>query len=206
MNGKMTTSARRSHAQAEILNTPIDQAFNEPLRARPLEKLAPNDFKINPKSNGGYKYAYNSVERGADNRRCLQGCTKPECCGAAFRAFAAAGRDWNVPISASQEERDDDLLEEFLGDNYYKIRNMNKQEKDEVLLQAKTRELANKHGRHRMAYERKKSPPGFWRMGFPSTQEREEDEEQVRVREREEVRQRYQEAQRPNGRYMFRDE
>jgi hypothetical protein len=171
-----------------------------------LEKLSLQDFKINPNYNHGYNYAFADVVRNQDARRCLQGCTKPECCGNKFRALAAAARDPNKPLTASQEEDDARLLEEFMGDNAYKLRNMTKAERDETLLQARTRELANKHGRHRHAYERRRSPPGFWRVEFPTTQEEIEDREKSKQLERDLVAQRYEEAMRPGGAYIFRDE
>jgi hypothetical protein len=108
--------------------------------------------------------------------------------------------------TASQEEADTRLLKEFMGDNAYKIRNMTKTEKEELLLQAKTRELANKHGKHRQAYERRRSPPGFWRLEFPNTQEEREDRRKGERLERDMVAQRYEEAMRPGGAYLFRDE
>jgi hypothetical protein len=83
---------------------------------------------------------------------------------------------------------------------------MTKAERDETLLQAKTRELANRHGKHRHAYERRRSPPGFWRLDFPSTQEEREDHQKIEQLERDLVAQRYQEAMRPGGAYLFRDE
>jgi hypothetical protein len=106
----------------------------------------------------------------------------------------------------SQEERDLELCEDYLGANAHKLQNMMADEKAEILLQAQTRELTNKYGKHRQAYERRKSPPGFWRFGFPSTQEGLEDATKQHAMQRDLVRQRYEEAMRPNGRYMFRDE
>jgi hypothetical protein len=168
--------------------------------------LGVHDFKINPEYNNGYDYAFTDVVRKQAARRCLPGCTKPECCGNIFRALATAARDPNKPVTASQEEAETTLLKEFLGDNANKIRNMTRAERNEALLQAKTRELANKHGKHRHAYERRRSPPGFWRIDFPSTQEEREDRQKLEQFERDVVAQRYNEAVRPGGAYLFRDE
>jgi hypothetical protein len=178
----------------------------EQLRIRPVHKLKLQDFKVNPNYNQGYNYAFHEVVRNKDDRRCLQGCTKPECCGKQFRALAFMSRNACIQLTESQEDADQGLLEEFLGDNAYKLRNMSKAEREEVLLQAKTRELANKYGRHRHAYERQASPPGFWRTDFPTTQEDRQDREKEKAAERDEVEKRYQEAMRPGGAYMFRDE
>ena len=66
--------------------------------------------------------------------------------------------------------------------------------------------MANKHGKHRQAYERARSPPGFWRMDFPSTQEEIEDRKKAMQQEREMIAERLVEASREGGKYIFRDE
>jgi hypothetical protein len=179
----------------------------EPLRARPISRLNLSDFKVNPNYNQGYGYAFQETVRGRDARqKCLQGCTKPECCGRKFRVLAEMDREARGPPTLSQEEADELLLEEYLGDNAYKIQNMSTAQKEEIILQARTRELANKLGRHRHAYERRTTPPGFWRPDFPTTQEEREDREKANKIARSHVEERYKEAMRPNGRFLFRDE
>jgi hypothetical protein len=176
------------------------------LRTRPLNELTLQDFKVNPKYNQGFNYAFSDVVRNQAERRCLQGCTKPDCCGGKFRALAKATRDWSQPLTMSQEEADNKTLKEFLGDNSYKIRNMTKAERQEILLQALTREMSNKFGKHRHAYERKSSPPGYWRSDFADTQEQAEDRAKAEQIQRSQVAHRYEEAMRPGGAFMFRDE
>jgi len=202
----MTVAQRRSLAAAEIFNAEVDHPSNEPLRSRPLHKLSLADFKINPNYNQGKDYAFTDVVRNKDARRCLQGCTKPDCCGTKFRKLAILMREPDEMLTSSQEEADQTLLEEFLGGNAHMLQNMSTEEREELLLQARTRELANKHGRHRYAYERPKSPVGYWRIDFPTTQEEIEDRKKIKEREREKVEQRYQEAMRPGGAYIFNDE
>jgi hypothetical protein len=177
----------------------------ERLRTRPVQTLTLQDFKINPNYNQGFNYAFSEVVRGREARQCLQGCTKPECCGGKFRALAQSMQKPGPP-TASQEEADEMLLNEFMGHNAYKIQHMNREQKEELLLQARTRELANKLGKHRHAYERRASPPGFWRTDFPTTQERLEDRQRAKEKERDLVEQRYEQAMRPGGAYIFRDE
>ena len=82
---------------------------------------------------------------------------------------------------------------------------MSQDERDEVVLQARTRQMAKDHGKHRQAFEGRRSPPGFWRVGFPSTQEQEEDREKALAIQRETVKERWLEAMR-NGKWIFRDE
>jgi len=98
------------------------------------------------------------------------------------------------------------LLNDFMGDNAYKIQHMKPEQREELLLQAKTRELSNKLGKHRHAYGRRASPPGFWRADFPTTQEHLEDKKRAKEKERDLVQQRYEQAMRPGGAYIFRDE
>jgi len=203
---RLTVAQRRSITSAETFNAEVDHPSNEPLRARPLHKLNITDFKINPNYNQGREYAYTDVVRSKDARRCLQGCTKPDCCGTKFRKLAILMREPDEVLTSSQEEADEALLEEFLGGNAHTLKNMGKEEREELLLQARTRELANKHGRHRYAYERPQSPVGFWRIDFPTTQEEIEDRKKIKEREREKIEQRYREAMRPGGAYMFNDE
>lgn len=183
-----------------------DDLENEPLRTRPLETLNLEDFKINPNYNQGLDYAFVDVVRGKDKRRCLQGCTKPECCGNQFRAMAELLIDNGRVRTLSQEDQADELLAEFMGGNAYKIANMSKAEKQEMYIKAKTWDLANKNGRHRHAYESMKSPPGFWDTDFPTTQEEQVNRENSKKYYRDLVASRYEQAMRPGGSYIFRDE
>lgn len=178
----------------------------EPLRTRPVESLRMEDFKINPNYNQGYNFAFKEVVRDRNTRQDLQGCVKPGCCLEKWRAMAIAQRNPNALLTAAQEEADEELLEEFLGDNLYKLRIMNNEERKEVLLQARIRQIANQHGKHRHAYERPSTPPGFWRADFPTTQEDAEDQEQADKDYKGQVKQRYDEAMRGDGRYLFKDE
>ncbi|TQS36546.1 hypothetical protein Golomagni_03000 [Golovinomyces magnicellulatus] len=174
------------------------------LRAQPIEKLNIWDFKINPNYNQGYEYAFSEVVRG-HARNALQGCLKP-CCQPQFRALAEMSTNPSKILTFSQEEAENLMLEEFLGDNAYKLRKMSKEDRVELLIQAKTRDLANKHGIHRHAYEGQETPVGIWRADFPTTQEAFEDDKRVLERTRKIVEKRYAEAMRPGGAYKFRDE
>jgi hypothetical protein len=162
-------------------------------------------FKVNPLYTQGSDFAFADVVRGRALRKCLPGCTKPECCGDKFRKFIEFTRR-EEQRTTSQEEEDEKLLEEYLGDSKSRLLKMTKKEKEELLVQAKTRELANKASKHRHAYERRRSPPGFWRSDFPNTQEVMMDRQEAARVERELVQKRYDEAMRPGGRWLFRDE
>lgn len=186
---------------------------HEPLRARPVHRLGPDHFKINPAYNQGVDYAFTEVVRKHEQRKCLPGCTRPECCGSKFRKLVELGglptprrSDlWNT--SPSDDAADDEqLLADYLGENRGRLKQITEDKKRELLLEAKTRYFADKHGKHRQAYERRSTPPGFWRTDMPTTQEMEEDREASRKMERVRVEELYREAMRPGGRWMFRDE
>ncbi|KAF1979222.1 hypothetical protein BU23DRAFT_595172 [Bimuria novae-zelandiae CBS 107.79] len=164
------------------------------LRNKPVSELRIQDFKANPAYNGGYTHAFTETVRRREDRLCLPGCTNPTCCGSTFRTLALAA----LPLSSSQEEV---LLQDYLGDAYdsFGLTQMDKDERDEIVLQARTRKMATEHGKHRRTYEGRKTPPGFWRVDFPSTQEQEEDREKATQMEQLEVRNRWLEAMRKGG-------
>ncbi|PKS07689.1 hypothetical protein jhhlp_006297 [Lomentospora prolificans] len=186
-------------------NSTINPSAEPRMRSRPISALKLDDFKINPRSNGGYDYAYSEVVRSKEERACIPGCIDMDCCGKAFRSMALAERG-NGRRTAEQLEEDKRLLEDYLGDESYRLFSMTKEERDELWLVAKTKELANRIGKHRHRFSRMKSPPGFWRTDFPDTQELEEDRAQAIRREQEMIQERHREAMRPGGRWVFRDE
>ncbi|KAI1662776.1 SAE2-domain-containing protein [Daldinia decipiens] len=171
-----------------------------PLRERPKSELSIVDFKINPNSNEGYDYAFTDVVRNKNERASLEGCVQEGCCGQTFRLQARAKRDQTGPVDFQI------LLEKHMGDEAWKLSTMTKAEKEDVWLEAKTRELANEHGKHRHRFHRAASPVGFWRADFPSTQEEQRDREAAAKATRRIIDERYREAMRPGGRWVFRDE
>lgn len=173
---------------------------DEPFRCRPVHKLNLDCFKINTEYNQGLEFAFDEVVRKRDQRKCLAGCTRPDCCGDKFRAMARAGG------LTSAGDEDSQILEDYMGDQKHKLETMGEQEKHDLLIEAKARLLANQYGKHRYAHERPRSPPGFWRTDMPSTQELERDQEDARKLEREKVMERYREAMRPGGLWKFADE
>ncbi|KIW13617.1 hypothetical protein PV08_08808 [Exophiala spinifera] len=174
---------------------------DEPFRSRPLGRLNLTHFKINTAYTGGVDYAYDEVVRG-HARRCLPGCTRPECCGHKFRVLA------DTLPAAADELSDDALLLDFLGPgSEARIADLTAIARANLLHEARAKRLANLYGRaHRETFERARSPPGFWNTEFPSTQEDKENREQSRQREREEVERRYHDAKRGGGRWLFADE
>ncbi|CAG8029246.1 unnamed protein product [Penicillium nalgiovense] len=178
---------------------------DEPFRARPLCRLGLEHFKINPARNQGLDYAYDAVVRKKDDRKCISGCTRPGCCGDRFRAMARLG---GLPgkSGAGQDEEDQAILQEFVGEDTQLLRNMTGKERENLLVEARARALANQYGRHRHTHQRVQSPPGFWRTDMPDTQEEEDDLEAAKRLEREKVEERYREAMRPGGLWTWADE
>ncbi|KAL1971714.1 hypothetical protein VTN31DRAFT_2335 [Thermomyces dupontii] len=170
-----------------------------PYRQRPIDLLDLSCFKINPERNQGLDYAFTDVVRTRDQRRCVPGCMRSDCCGDKLRAMVRAG---GVHFS----EDDDKILEDYLGDQAHTLNTMSDKQRGELLIEAKARLLADRVGRRRHACNRPHSPPGFWRTDMPTTQEVEEDHRQADQLERDKVLERYMEAMRPGGLWKFADE
>ncbi|KAK1835992.1 DNA repair protein endonuclease SAE2/CtIP C-terminus-domain-containing protein [Podospora conica] len=175
------------------------------LRLLPPDKLRLEDFKINPKFNGGYKHAFDDVVRDKAGRAALAGCVDPKCCGKQFEAIAQSELDHGGTAILTREP-DMELMEEFLGEDAYRLMGMSLDEKKGIWLKAKIRDLANRYGRCRHRVARRPSPPGYWNPDFPNTQEVQENRQEAESIERRMVDERWQEAKRGGGRWMFRDE
>ncbi|CAK1361182.1 hypothetical protein CB0940_03424 [Cercospora beticola] len=176
------------------------QPEEEPLRLRDVRTLRREDFKVNPKYLGT-DMAFADTLRGRDERRNLHVCTKPDCCGGAMQKVMAMGGQKLTGKSDAQ------VLTEYLGPQYRQIMSKYGTTKQkETVLQAYAHVFAREHGKHRQAFERQSTPPGFWRTDFPTTQEDLEDRQKAQEAERREVEARYREAMRPGGQYIFRDE
>lgn len=204
------TPPRSPHFETESRTEPNASATaaQEPLRRRPLSKLCPEDFRLNPQHKLGLAYAYSEVIRKRDARRCMNGCTRPNCCGALLRKAIEIGGYMAPRISrhTEAEEEDQRLLDEYLGDDKHRLTGMPVHEKKELLLRAQTERFANQYGKHRHAYGRGSTPPGFWNTDMPTTQEEMENRKAAQAMEREKVEDMYREAMRPDGRYKFRNE
>lgn len=217
---KPTRPGLRSRAQAKPVS-PILSRIREPrqelpeyksLRARPLAMLRPTDFKLNPARNHGYDYPFSEVVRDRDLRKCMPGCKKPGCCGLAIRNAVEIG-GYTAPrkcglLSSSPEEgveKDERLLEEYLGDKSH-LKGMSAEERQELLLQARTEQFANVYGKHRYVYGRAQSPPGYWDPDMPDTQREKENRAAAIAYDMEKTADMHREAMRPDGLYRFRDE
>ena len=212
-NSKSRTEARPTSSGLSRTKKP-DEVLpeHEPLRIRPVNTLRPSDFKLSLAHNRGYDYPFSEVVRNRDLRKCMPGCTRPGCCGSTLRkvveigGFTAQTSGLLDSSPRDESEADQRLLEEYLGDSKPRLKGMPDQERNELLLKAKTERFANVHGKHRFEFGRALSPPGFWETDMPTTQQEQENRAAAMVLETERVAEMYKEAMRPNGRYKFRDE
>ncbi len=210
INGLNTPPLTAPRGTAGIRAKPDSPSVNRrpapmALRKRRLADLNLGDFKVNPKNNEGFTFAYSEVVRNKSERAELPGCTDENCCGKKFREMALNERDAVGP-ALLQQGANIKLLEDFLGDDAYRLGSMNRQEKEDLWVQAKVRDLANRFGRHKHRYTRRPSPPGFWNPDMPSTQELAKEREETDKAARKQVEERYRDAMRGNGRWLFRDE
>ncbi|KAH6891441.1 DNA repair protein endonuclease SAE2/CtIP C-terminus-domain-containing protein [Thelonectria olida] len=206
VNTTSRSAVSGSRLQLPDTRSPLaHKGSNTLLRHKPPSELGPDDFKINPLANDGHDFAYTEVVRNKDERGAMSGCTDMHCCGKKFRALALSQRP-NPPLTPAQRQEEQKLLENYLGELAYRLTSMNKEDRDELWIEAKTQELADKYGKHRHRYSRMQSPPGYWNPDFPSTQELEAERAEAARREKQTVQDRYREAMRPGGRWMFRDE
>ncbi len=201
-----TAAARRVGPRAKVDSpSTTKKPATVPIRKQPLASLSLSDFKVNPKFNEGFNFAYSEVVRNKSDRAELPGCTDENCCGKKFRGMAMNERDAVGP-ALLQQVANIELLERFLGDDAHRLRGMSREEKEDLWVEAKVRDLANRFGRHKHRYTRRPSPPGFWNPDMPSTQELAREREETDKAVRKQVEERYRDALRGNGRWLFRDE
>ena len=185
-----------------------------PLRFLPSSELKLSDFKPNAKVNDDLDFAYKETVRNRDARRCLPGCTDPNCCGGTFRRLAELGDLPNLEAPRGlwddslnvDEDPDTRLLVSYLGISADDVSNLSAEGRQKELAAAYAELFANQFGKHRQQWERARSPPGFWNADFPSTQTQMRDRMEAVRREREKVEERAREARREGGKWLFRDE
>jgi hypothetical protein len=191
--------SRKSHADTED---------DEPFRARPLQRLSLNHFKINPETNEGLDFAYRDVVRNHHDRKCLSGCTD-KCCVDKWRALAHTlyDTDNRGDETLDQQISNNSLLLDMLGPGSEEmIRTLTPAARVNLIEEGRVRQMSARYSKHRAAHPRAESPPGFWDTDMPGTQETAENREKAEKLEREEVERRYRDAMRGGGRWIFADE
>ena len=184
---------------------PETRPEHEPLRARPVHRLGLQDFKLNPAHS---EYAYHESVRRHDEKNSLSGCTDRHCqrCKGLREHVTGSGYKTAQKPGESEDEADRRLLQDFLGDKRRQLRTMTPKERSDLLIEAKVWEFANRFGSHRQAFARPREAPGMWDVDFPTTQKDAEDRAAADLIEREKVQERYWEATRPKGKWIFADE
>lgn len=176
---------------------------HEPLRSRPMHRLRLDHFKPYPVRSD---YAYHESVRKHDEKKALSGCKDKNCPRCKdIREFVENSGYANLS-GQNTEEIDQRLMEDFVGGDRRRLSKMSGEEKKNILTEARVQHFANEFGKHRQHFDRARSPVGFWDTGFPTTQEDKENRRAAEVRAREKVEERYWEAIREGGRYIFADE
>jgi hypothetical protein len=188
----------------------------KPLRDRPMTALRADDFKLNPRIFRDLDTTAEPVRGREARRHQMTGCKDPTCatCGGQLK-FLATGLPITVGSTLFASTQDDELTEDeklikyYLGANFNQARvaRMDSDERESLIIKAKEQIISERHIRHRIKpNQRAKSPPGFWNVDMPSTQEIEEQREEADRREKVEVAERYREAMRDGGKWIFKDE
>lgn len=191
---KGKSPAKRAVHQGQ--SPPPIEPEQEPLRIRGLDRLGLEDFRVNP-NYIGTEHAVADTFRGREQRRNLQVSKKPEL----DKAVAMSGGP------ALSGKTDAQALLNFLGPNWQELLgNYRAAQRKDIVAQAHVHCFTTQHGKQRQAFERRKSPPGFWDTDFPTTQEAAQNRAKAREMEREQVAERWRDAMRGDGRWIFRDE
>ena len=197
-----------------------------PLRQRRIEDLTPSDFKLNPAAHGDLNLETLDPVRTRAERANFHNCTDPNCasCGPALRDLArnipdltVGGELWrstqeDLDSEGNSITEDEKILRHHLGSAFSlsAIRDMARHsaaEYDELFLTAKTHLVAERWGRHKLRPNaRARSPPGYWDVDMPTTQQMEEQGLERERREREVVGERWRQAMRRGGKWIFKDE
>lgn len=199
-DGHLVGPSRPAEARSRPLSstgrTSLSKSFGrdpedgEPLRARPLNRLSLQHFKLNPRWLDSHGMSYNEFLHGSNaDRMTVLAETLPK-------------------LPGQNNRNDDEVLLDFLGPgSEARIASLTDLARKNLLAEAKVKCVAQSFGKHRADCDRKQDPPGFWSTDMPGTQEDEENKEKARKMEREEVKRRHEDAMRNGqGRWVFADE
>ncbi|KAL1743354.1 DNA repair protein endonuclease SAE2/CtIP C-terminus-domain-containing protein [Schizophyllum fasciatum] len=167
-------------------------------------------FAIDRERNGGADFQFADVVRGREGRRGLQ-ATDCECCREYYEAVGPLPPRqqaplWRSPSRSPTEHRPGCTHEGKVGHGGSDNRGDQAHREEETRshwdegIQAHRQAIS----RHRERWERAKTPPGYWEIGFPSTQEAEDINERAREMHREKLRAVEAEAERGEGRWRRR--
>jgi len=198
--GRMSGLGARSKRQS---------AISTPLRCRPLSELRISDFKINPRANQGYDYAYiESLRSREQPHEARPSRVMNQTRNSELQLTLSMPPLLTSEIPYGVAEADARILKEYMGNAYNaeSISNMPPAQQQDLVAQARTELTAEWLERHRVQFQRHQTPPGFWNMDMSSTQNLEEDRKEAERLERISVANRWREAMRDGGQWLFRDE
>lgn len=197
INTRSAPQSKRPESRAsagDIFTTPSNSTFKkqdaatDPLPGKngKRQPSAAIDYAINPTMNDGVDYAYHEVVRNREARKCLPGCTRT-CCREVGKFVEAAG----MPLVEKAGPR-------------WRSSSPEQQPANGTGADSK-REFLDRYGRHREAFPRRKTPPGFWDSEMPDTQALKKRNEEAHKLDRERVEQRSREAMKgAKGRFVRR--
>ncbi|KAI0337703.1 hypothetical protein BDW22DRAFT_1383329 [Trametopsis cervina] len=180
------------------IRTPISPTLNKG-KSKLMVPLSPSNkslnsrYRLNPVLNDGVAYQFEEVVRQKDARRALH-AEDCECCRDYYNAIAplplaAQPPLWRSPPTTPQKRSryiEDEEMEFEVDAN-----------------ETATASHMRKISRHRRRWEAPKTPPGYWDIGFPDTQQTERINERAREMHAQKIRNAEIEA-RAGGRYIRR--
>ncbi|KAJ9653216.1 hypothetical protein H2198_007574 [Neophaeococcomyces mojaviensis] len=179
-----------SVSRARICRGPED---DEPFRARPLQRLSMHHFKPNPRWLDSHGVSYDEFLHGRQGER--------------IKALAETLPHLPGQNTNGNPMSDHELLLDFLGPgSEERIASLTPAARNNLLLEARTKHVAQAFARQRQDYDKDQDVPGFWMADMPGTQEEEENRAVAKQRERDEVKRRYEDAMSGGGRWIFADE
>ncbi|KAI4524955.1 hypothetical protein K525DRAFT_235131 [Schizophyllum commune Loenen D] len=152
-------------------------------------------FEIDRTRNNGADFQFEDVVRGRESRKRLE-ATDCECCREYYEAVGPLparpqGPLWRSPSRSPRKHRPE--CQHHQG-------NHDQEERRDEEVQAHRQAIS----RHRQQWARAKTPPGYWEIGFPSTQEVTDMNERAREMHRDKLRVVEAEARKDGGRYRRR--
>ncbi|KAJ7356729.1 hypothetical protein DFH08DRAFT_770865 [Mycena albidolilacea] len=202
--GSENRAGRRGNKDQAPASTPANTSASKQLadysafkgRGRYGKAAAGNDainssYAIDPARNGGVDFQYDAVVRGKDDRRRMDGgdC---ECCRDYYEAVGPMPSRlqpplWRSPRKSGSTDNDG---------GYKPCRNGNGRGGREESIQAHKQAIS----RHRHDWAQGTTPPSYWNIGFPSTQEAQMINEKAAEMQQQKMRMVQQEAEN-GGRY-----
>lgn len=168
-------------------------------RDKSVNELSINDFKLNPAMNQGFNQTFGISNPSHESNKCPMDCSMAGCCGAAFAAaIKSSGIASLEDMSTSKKDR---LIQTYLGFPISRLGVVSRQAYQKLLGEAIGKQFAEKYGKYHQP--RANSPPGYWRVEFPSTQERAIDGGRADNVERATIQKRRKEALKGEGLWVF---